>query len=335
MKTSSKIFFSVFLCGLLFAGSANSAKVSSSPLAQFQHKLVSHAASHQQPLQLAAAAILARSISNMPSLLRYSTLIRRAQKQASAGPVVSWVALGDCGDRQNLSDCINTTALQHLEQQAPNNAAIWLLAFDHAVQAHDMPGQKRFLSRAASATSFNTYYANLLQALINTVTTQTMPDDVVQTISGIQGNVQAASYLLAAGNLMYLPTPALAPLFAFCISHSKSIKLHGDCLRLARNLVLGDTVTARATGLALTQRLATSPARRRSAARQQRALVWQTQQFSSLVLRARHDVRLARMLLGLARQGNTENSIQRHLLHKMNIPLEPPSNWSPDGSGGS
>ncbi len=332
MKTSSKIFFFVFFCGLLFAASANGVSVSSSPLAQFQRRLVSRAVSQQQPLQLAAAAILARSISNMPTPLRYSSLIQRAQKLASAGPAVNWVALGDCGDRQNLSDCINTNALQRLKHQAPDNAAVWLLAFDHAVQAHDVAGQTRFLYRAARATSFNTYYATLLQALINTVTMQTMPADVVQIIGGIRGNAQVASYLLAAGNLMYLPTPALAPLFAFCIRHSKSIKLRGDCLHLARNLALGDTVTARATGLALTQRLATSPTRRRLAAWQQRALAWQTQQFSSLVLRARYDAQLAQTLLALARQGATENAIQQDLLRKMNIPLNPPSNWNPGSS---
>ncbi len=335
MRISSRIFYAVFIVGLLLTGSANSAGVLSSPLARFQRKLVSRAAPHSQALHLAAAAILARSISGMPLLWRYSTLIHRAQTQASAGPAVYWVALGDCGDRQNLSDCINTAALQHLQQQAPDNAAIWLLSFDHAVQANDLPGQKRFLYQAARASVFRTYYATLLQALINTVTTQTMPAAVVHIISGQQGNAQAASYLLAAGNLMYLPTPALAPLFAYCSGHSPSTQVHDECLHLARHLALGDTVTARATGLALTQHLTKSLIQRHLAARQQRVLAWQTQQFASLVWRARHDVHLARMLLGLARQGKTENSIQLGLLRKMHIPLTPPSTWNPDSPGNS
>ena len=332
MKMSYKLFFSVCLSGLFFAGSATGTGLLSSPLAQFQRQLVSRAASHPQPLQLAVAAILARSIARMPAPLRYSTLIHRAQQQASAGPAVNWVALGDCGDRRNLSDCINTAALQRLEQQAPDNAAIWMLAFDHAVQTNDLPGQKLFLYRAAGATSFRTYYATLLQALTNMVTTQPMPVDVVHIIGGPHGNASAAIYLLAAGNLMYLPTPALAPLFTFCSDPSHSAKIRDVCLHLAGNLVLGDTVTARATGLALTQRLTKNPAQRQRATRQQRALIWQTQQFSGLVLQARHDDRLAQILLGLARQGGTETSIQRNLLQKMHIPLTPPGSWSPQGS---
>lgn len=328
MKTSYKIFFSVLLPGLLFAGPAGSTSISSSPLAQFQHELVSNAALHHQPLQLAAAAILARSVSGMPSLLRYSTLLHRAQERAFAGPAVTWAALGDCGDRQNLSDCINIAALHRLERQAPNNAAIWLLAFDQASQADDLAGQEHFLRRAADATVFRTYYASLLQALVRTVAAQLMPPDVVHTISGRRGNAPAAIYLLAAGNLMYLPTPALAPLFAFCTEHSR---LRSVCLHLARNLIRGDTVAARTAGLALTQRLTDNPAQRQWAARQQRALAWRTQQFSGLVLRSRHNVRLAQMLLGLAQQGGTENNIQQALLHKMNRTLNPPDNWNPDG----
>lgn len=196
-----------------------------------------------------------------------STLIHRAQTQAPAGPAVYWAALGDCGDRKNLSDCINTAALQHLQQQAPDNAAIWLLSFDHAIQAHDLPGQKCFLYQAAHATAFRTYYATLLQALINTVSTQAMPAVVVHIISCQQGNAQAASYLLAAGNLMYLPTPALAPLFTYCSGHNPSTQVHDQCLHLARHLALGDTVTVRATGLALTQRLTKNLIQRHLAAR--------------------------------------------------------------------
>ncbi len=312
-------------------GSAAAAPASSvvtrSALAQFEHDVLSITALRGTARRLAGAAVLARAVPDLPPVLTYKTFLKRALAAPGAGPAVQWVALGDCGRvGPQPEDCISDAALTRLEQQAPDNAAVWLLAFDRARQHGDDKAARAALARAARATEFSTYYGTLLKSVLETARALPMSPALVRQLAGIGGNAYAATYMLAAGNVMYLPGPALAPVFETCRNPGAGIR-RAQCRRIAHLLAWGDTVIVRAAGLALQERLAGDAAARQRYAAARRAQAWQTQQFAILVLKARTDRALAGTLVQLVLQGGTENSIQIALLRKTGIATTPPADW--------
>ena len=313
------------------AGSVAAAPASSvvtrSTLAQFEHDVLSITALRGTARRLAGAAVLARAVPDLPPVLTYKAFLKRALAAPGAGPAVQWVALGDCGRvGPQPEDCISDTALTRLEQQAPDNAAVWLLAFDRARQRGDDKAARAALARAARATEFSTYYGTLLKSVLETARALPMSPALVRQLAGIGGNAYAATYMLAAGNVMYLPGPALAPVFETCRNPGAGIR-RAQCRRIAHLLAWGDTVIVRAAGLALQERLAGDAAARQRYAAARRAQAWQTQQFAILVLKARTDRALAGTLVQLVLQGGTENSIQIALLRKTGIATTPPADW--------
>lgn len=314
------------------AGSAAAAPASSvvtrSTLAQFEHDVLSITALRGAARRLAGAAVLARAVPDLPPVLTYKAFLKRALAAPGAGPAVQWVALGDCGRvGPQPEDCISDTALTRLEQQAPDNAAVWLLAFDRARQHGDDKAARAALARAARATEFSTYYGTLLKSVLETARALPMSPALVRQLAGIGGNAYAATYMLAAGNVMYLPGPALAPVFEACKDPGRAAALRAQCRRIAHLLAWGDTVIVRAAGLALQERLAGDAEARQRYAEARRAQAWQTQQFAILVLKARTDRALAGTLVQLVLQGGTENSIQIALLRKAGIATTPPADW--------
>ena len=301
--------------------------VTRSTLAQFEHDVLSITALRDAARRLAGAAVLARAVPDLPPVLTYKAFLKRALAAPGAGPAVQWVALGDCGRvGPQPEDCISDTALTRLEQQAPDNAAVWLLAFDRARQHGDDKAARAALARAARATEFSTYYGTLLKSVLETARALPMSPALVRQLAGIGGNAYAATYMLAAGNVMYLPGPALAPVFETCRNPGAGIR-RAQCRRIAHLLAWGDTVIVRAAGLALQERLAGDAEARQRYAEARRAQAWQTQQFAILVLKARTDRALAGTLVQLVLQGGTENSIQIALLRKTGIATTPPADW--------
>lgn len=301
--------------------------VTRSTLAQFEHDVLSITALRDAARRLAGAAVLARAVPDLPPVLTYKAFLKRALAAPGAGPAVQWVALGDCGRvGPQPEDCISDTALTRLEQQAPDNAAVWLLAFDRARQRGDDKAARAALARAARATEFSTYYGTLLKSVLETARALPMSPALVRQLAGIGGNAYAATYMLAAGNVMYLPGPALAPVFETCRNPGAGIR-RAQCRRIAHLLAWGDTVIVRAAGLALQERLAGDAEARQRYAAARRAQAWQTQQFAILVLKARTDRALAGTLVQLVLQGGTENSIQIALLRKTGIATTPPADW--------
>ena len=310
------------------ATAPSSAKPAPSALLQFQHDLISILALCDDATHLTAAAILARSTPDLPPVLSFTPLLMRAEAATGAGPEVSWVALADC-DRSAAAACPAPAALQHLQQQAPQNAAVWMLALDVAARAGDSAAERAALARAAAASEYTSYYGHLLQTTLIGASTLPMPAAVVHELAGADGNANAAGFAIAAGNVMFLPSPSLAPAFALCRKADQDTALRADCLKLAHLLAWGDTVIARNAGLALHERLATSAADKAHYASERRTVAWQTQQYAQLMLRARSEPAIAAKAVTLGADGGTENSIMLGLLRAFEIPLHPPLDWTP------
>ncbi|MHB8310154.1 MAG: hypothetical protein ACYDCY_07045, partial [Metallibacterium sp.] len=294
------------LVGAAPAPAASSAPPARASLRQFEHDVLSIVALRSEADRLAGAAVLARAVPDLPTVLTYQTFLARATAAPGAGAAVQWVALGNCGKvGPQPEDCIDPKALARLEQLAPDNAAVWLLAFDHARQRGDDKAARTALARAAAATEFSTYYGALLHVVLETTRALPMPAALVHELTGADGNAYAATYMIAAGNVMYLPTPSLAPVFEACKAPGKNAMLRAQCVRIAHLLAWGDTVIARAAGLALQERLADGADARVHVAAERRTLAWQTQQFAVQVLKARNDRALAARLVQLVLEGGT------------------------------
>ncbi|HVB83340.1 MAG TPA: hypothetical protein VND63_00520 [Rhodanobacteraceae bacterium] len=299
-----------------------------SALLQFQHDLVSILALRDDATHLTAAAILARSTPNLPRVLSFERLLARAEAATGASAEVSWVALADC-DHARATACPAPAALQRLQRQAPQNAAVWILALDVAARAGDSAAERAALARAAAATEYSTYYGHLLRATLIGASALPMPVAVVRELAGANGNANAAGFAIAAGNVMFLPAPSLAPAFTLCRKADHDAALRADCLKLAHLLAWGDTVIARNAGLALHERLAASAADKAHYASERRNVAWQTQQYAQLMLRARSEPAIAAKAVTLGADGGTENSIMLGLLRAESIPLQPPLDWTP------
>lgn len=299
-----------------------------SALLQFQHDLVSILALRDDATHLTAAAILARSTPNLPRVLSFAQLLARAEAATGAGAEVSWVALADC-DHAKATACPAPAALQRLQRQAPQNAAVWILALDVAARAGDSAAERAALARAAAATEYSTYYGRLLRTTLIGASALPMPVAVVRELAGADGNANAAGFAIAAGNVMFLPGPSLAPAFTLCRKADHDAALRADCLKLAHLLAWGDTVIARNAGLALHERLAASAADKAHYASERRNVAWQTQQYAQLMLRARSEPAIAAKAVTLGADGGTENSIMLGLLRAESIPLQPPLDWTP------
>jgi hypothetical protein len=291
----------------------------------FQRDLVSVLAPGGDPQRLLGAALLARPLFNQPPANSFQRLIERATQADGAGPAIDWVRLADCTPA--TADCPSDQALQDLVTRAPDNAAVWLVKLGVDARHMKQDAAREDLARAAAAKHYDDYTAISLQALANSVGVLPPPSgtfDPAQA-AGALGMQTVLVYGLAAAQ----PQPSLPLVAKLCENAGQDATIKADCLALARTLEWGSSPLARSLGLHLREVLADDPQQQQSAKDARRQLIWQVQQFTSLLARVEDDPALAQQLLSLARQGGTELSLQAAALRANNIPIDPPADWQP------
>ncbi|MGH8163041.1 MAG: hypothetical protein ACREP1_01755, partial [Rhodanobacteraceae bacterium] len=155
-------------------------------LMQYQHDLVSVLALRDDAEHLLGAALLARPLPNMPPELSFHRLAERAAQAPDAGPGVAWIRLTDCDPK--ASDCPNADIFAQLQKQAPDNAAVWMLAMDAAAEKNDATAERDALSKAAASTKYDDYFGVGLQALAaSVVTLPPRPETMTQGEPGEPG----------------------------------------------------------------------------------------------------------------------------------------------------
>jgi hypothetical protein len=298
-------------------------------LLQYQKDLVSVAAPQAEPIPLMGAALLARPLQDQPDFNSYHTLIDRAAAAENAGPEISWVRLSDCDAK--AQDCPNSEAAAKLVQQAPDNAAVWMLQLGQDIRDGKNKEAREDLAKAASSKIYDDYTGATLKALATTVTTLPPPANVVSPLSGMNGaDVQVALVFgLAEGQ----PQPALQATSRLCEDNADKEDVKADCLKLGKVLEWGSSPLARSLGLHLREVLADDPSQQEDAKRMRRNLVWQVQSFSQLSARAKGDTSIAQHLLKLARSGGTQMSLVLTALHDYNMPVDAPADFEPTKAG--
>jgi len=290
-------------------------------LQSFQRDLVSVLALRATAQPLLGAALLARPLPKQPKTNSFHALINRAAAASDAGPAEQWMRLADCDAKADA--CPNTGALRKLEQQAPDNAAVWLLQLGLDTRDMKSAAARADLARAAAAKSYDDYTGSSLAALSGVVDALP-PPPATQGAAGPVG-VQA---LIVLGNARLQPRPALPVVATLCENAGEDAAIKTDCLKLGKLLEWGSSPLARSLGLHLREVLGDADAQAQ-ARQQRRDLIWQVQNYSQLALRVQDDPALAQQLLAIAKQGGTEMSQVTAVLRAGGVSTTAPGSWQP------
>lgn len=294
----------------------------SQALASFQSDLVNVLSPSGDAERLLAAALLARPLPDQSKVNSFHALVERAARADDAGPAQNWARLADC-DPKN-SSCPNADALAQLLQQAPDNAAVWLLKLSQDVNNLKSQDARQDLAKAASAKLYDDYSGIGLKALANAVSLLPPPNATIDPNSAAGAN--GVQLLIAFGSAQGMPQPALRDTATFCEKNAPTDdSVKADCLTLGKTLEWGSSPLARSLGLHLREVLNPDAAQQQDAKTARRNLVWQVQNFAELALRAQNDKGQAQHLLALARNGGTQMSLVLAALRDDGIPTDAPA----------
>ena len=300
-------------------------------LIAFQRDLVSVLAPRADALPLLGAALLARPLPKQAKWNDFHSLIARAVAAPDSGPAQRWVQLADCDAEADA--CPNAAALAALLEQAPDNAAVWLLKLGQDVRADKHEAARADLAHAAQARLYDDYTGTSLQALATSVSVLPPPKATLDPTAGAgAAGVQA---MLVFGIAGAQPQPGMHAAAALCEAADGDQALGADCRQLGKTLEWGSSPLARSLGLHLREVLADDASAREQARRERRDLVWQLQQFAQLAARAQVDKAQAQHLLGLARKGGTEMSLLLSALRDAGVPTTAPAGWDPHKPAGA
>jgi hypothetical protein len=300
------------------------AQARAATLVAFQRDLVSVLAPRADALPLLGAALLARPLPKQPKWNGFPSLIERAVAAPGHGPAQRWLQLADCDAKAGA--CPNAQALAALTDEAPDNAAVWLLKLGQDIRADKHDAARADLAHAAQAKLYDDYTGTSLQALATSVGVLPPPRAALDATAAGAAGVQA---LLVFGIADTQPQPGLQAAARLCEGAGNDQALGADCRQLGKTLEWGASPLARSLGLHLREVLALDAADAEQARRARRDLVWQVQQFNQLVARAQDDKAQAQHLLALARQGGTEMSLMLAALRDAGLPTDAPGGWEP------
>lgn len=305
---------------------AKAAESREKALLAFQNDLINVLSPSGDPERLLAAALLARPLPNPSKLNTFHALIERAARADGAGPAISWARLADCDP--NAHACLNSDAAAQLVQQAPDNAAVWLVKLSQDANSLKNDDARQDLAKAASAKLYDDYSGVALKDLANAATLLPPPSATLDPNSNAGAN--GVQILVAFGSAAGMPQPALRDTASFCETKApKDDSIKNDCLKLGQLLEWGSSPLARSLGLHLREVLNADPAQQQDAQNARRTLIWQVQNFAALSLRAQNDKAQAQHLLALARNGGTQMSMVLAALHDAGVPTDAPSDWQP------
>ena len=306
-------------------GAAKADAARNKALLAFQSDLVSVLAPSADAERLLAAALLARPLPTQTKITTFHALIERAAQAEDVGPAENWARLADCDPKVS---CPNSNALAQLVQQAPDNAAVWLLKLSQDVNTLKKQDARQDLASAAGAKLYDDYAGIGLKALASTVSTLPPPSATIDPNSS--AGVNGVQVFIVFGSAAGMPQPALRDTATYCEKQAPDdASIKDDCLKLGKLLEWGSSPLARSLGLHLREVLSSDQAQQQDAQAARRNLIWQVQNFAELSLRAQNDKARSQHLLALARTGGTQMSLVLAALRDDGIPTDAPADWQP------
>lgn len=297
-------------------------------LLAFQKDLVSVLALRADALPLLAAALLARPLPNQSKYGSFSSLIERAAEADDTNAAVSWTRLADCDAKAD--SCPNSSALEKLQTQAADNAAVWLLKLGNDTRNSKPDAARADLAKAAASTMYDDYTGISLKALAGSI--GVLPPPATTWDPANSAGAAGVQAVLVYGLASAQPQPGLAITAQLCEKSADDASIKADCLKLGKTLEWGSSPLARSLGLHLREVLADDPAQQEDAKHARRNLIWQVQSFAQLSSRVPNDKALAQHMLALARNGGTEMSLLLTALRDYQIPIDAPADWQPQAA---
>ncbi|HET7358639.1 MAG TPA: hypothetical protein VFJ04_00685, partial [Rhodanobacteraceae bacterium] len=221
------------------AASVAAATPAATGMTQFQHDLVSVLALRADAEHLLGAALLARTLPDPATGLSYHALLGRAAASPDAGPVVTWAQLVDCSPK--AMDCPNPQALARLEHEAPDNAAVWLMALGQAQGDGDAAAAHAAWGRAAAATQYDDYRGASLKALAAAAAALPPPADLYTGADAAASSAAGVRALLVFGLGNLQPIPGFQAAAAICAKDKVDDATRRSCLKLAHTLAWAGT----------------------------------------------------------------------------------------------
>ncbi|MGH8212007.1 MAG: hypothetical protein ACREPP_02110 [Rhodanobacteraceae bacterium] len=300
-------------------------------LLQYQRDLVTVNALRSDAVHLLGAALLARPLPDQKPDFTFHRLAERAAAATAAGPGVTWMRLADCDPQAD--DCPNADMLKKLQEQAGDNAAVWMLVMDQAAQKNDATGEREALAKSAAAKDYDDYFGIGLQGIANVVgTLPPLPATMQGTQPGEPKTAVGVELLIAFGVANQHPRPSLKPLLDLCGADqaSRDGGLKSDCLKVAHVLEWGSSPIGRAVGLHIHGEL--DPSAKNSTDKDARDLAWQMQNYGVLGMESFTDDARGGPLLDAARSGGTELSLVLSTLRANGVSTEAPADWQPEST---
>ena len=276
-------------------------------------------AARSDPNSLATAAALRfangyTSTSVLPSALE---LIGRAADLAPQNAAIAWLHLQFCAA---IPSCDSRDAAIVLRWVDPDNAAAWRSQLSTAQKDKDAVEVERVLADMAHATRFDLYYNQIMVMMFDAVSAahRELPGGVAAS------DLAKLSTLAAVAGAEI--TPSFAPLIEACRESAPATERREDCLKVAKIMQRGDTVSVQMVGFGIEKRLIPLDSKEaRSLAERRHLLEWRSSAASKLdysilpwTQNARVRTRLAQMRLR-----PREEDVCIALLREHKMPLEP------------
>lgn len=166
-------------------------------------------------MPLLAAALLARPLSSLPKINDFHALIERAghaDGAAELAAAISWMRLADCDTKADA--CPNTSALDQLVAQAPDNAAVWLLKLGEDTRNMKQDAVRDDLAKAANAKVYDDYTGTSLKALAGSIGVLPPPADTFDAAN--TGGATGVQAVLLYGLASTQPQPGLQVTAKLC-----------------------------------------------------------------------------------------------------------------------
>lgn len=227
-------------------------------------------------------------------------------------------------------------ASERLPEVDADNAAVWLERLHRQRHVLDLDETDALLARAARATHHSLYYAEQGRMLAAALAEVPMAAELRQRLArdAGTGDPETVHLVRALGIVLAIALPPFQPLLQHCAGDALLAEPRREqCLQLGRRMAAtADTVIGESIGLQLWGRAAIDPADRDAQAQARRTARWLQEAYAELLAddladSGAHWAQASDLWLT---PGVSELELQRRVLQRAGVPLEPPEDFRPD-----
>ena len=272
---------------------------------------------------LAAAALLAHFAAKsgyapVDAGLGALDLAASAAGLAPADPAIAWIRVRLCANTAGCDVRDAATAMRWLD---PENAAAWLPTLAAAHKDHDAVEVDRVLADMAQGARFDIYWNRIIVLLYDQL--RAVASELPK--GGVDSDDSRFGYAVGVASAGIVPN--FQAIVDTCREAGAESARRESCLRVARNLQLGDTVIAQVIGLNLEKRFVAADGREAHAlAERRRVLEWRGSaagKFDLSVLPWRRNAH-ARWRVARMRALRREQDVVEAILREQGSSVDPP-----------